>query len=317
MKAQQHLALLQPVSKATVTTTYTTSFAIPRQAGSLIILGVKRPVTGRNAFVEIEGEDYDGQTGVVKEDSGDSATLGQSINGKQGNSAYFLNVDFSDAGVGAVQLRVNAQTATTLELHVDSQTGPLMGTCQVAATGGSWAMQTCTLTPTSGVHTVYVVFGGTVRLNWMKFQAAGSTPGTGGSGGGGTSGGTGGVGGRVGTGGTGSGATTGSGGNNTTGSGGMGAGGDGAGTGGAGLPGTGGDGVSGTGGSGLPGSGGAGLPGSGGGPGSGGAPSTTGGGSSGCACDVGGAGQPSGALVMLALVAVVSRLRRRRTRGSR
>src|SRR5262249_24890930 len=30
MRAQQHLALLQPVSKATVTTTYTTTFSIPR-----------------------------------------------------------------------------------------------------------------------------------------------------------------------------------------------------------------------------------------------------------------------------------------------
>ncbi len=93
MKAQQHLALLQPVSKATVTTTYAVpSFAIPRQAGSLIILGVKRPVTGRNAFVEIEGEDYDGQSGVTKEDSGDSTTLGQSIVANSGGYAFYLSV---------------------------------------------------------------------------------------------------------------------------------------------------------------------------------------------------------------------------------
>ena len=58
---------------------------IPRQAGSLVILGVKRPVTGRNAFVEIEGEDYDGQSAVTKEDSNDSTTLGQSIAGSSGS----------------------------------------------------------------------------------------------------------------------------------------------------------------------------------------------------------------------------------------
>ena len=50
---------------------------------------MKRPVTGRNAFVEIEGEDYDGQSGVTKEDSGDTTTLGQSISGGSGASAFY------------------------------------------------------------------------------------------------------------------------------------------------------------------------------------------------------------------------------------
>ena len=114
MKAHQHLELLQPVSKVTVSgTTYTTSFSIPRQAGSLVILGVNRPVTGRNGLVEIEGEDYDGQSGATKQDSGDT-TLGQSITAGSGSYVFFDNVDFSDAGVNAVQLRVNAQSATTL-----------------------------------------------------------------------------------------------------------------------------------------------------------------------------------------------------------
>ena len=55
MKAAQHLALLQPVSKATVTSTYTTSFTINRQAGTLLVLGVKRPVTGRNGLGDDRG----------------------------------------------------------------------------------------------------------------------------------------------------------------------------------------------------------------------------------------------------------------------
>ena len=80
MRHAQHLALLQPVSKETVTSTYSASFTMPRQAGSLLILGLKRPLIGRNAFVEIEGEDYDGQSGAMKESSNDT-TLGQSIAG--------------------------------------------------------------------------------------------------------------------------------------------------------------------------------------------------------------------------------------------
>src|SRR5262249_7468446 len=184
MRQAQHLALLEAVSTTTVTGTFSTTMTLPRQAGSLVIVGLKRPVTGRNALVEIEGEDYDGQSGVTKEDSNDTSTLGQSINGRQGSYAFFYNVDFSDAGVGSVQLRVNAQSATTLELRAASQTGTLLGTCQVSATAGAWATQTCALTQTSGVGRLFVVFGGTLRLNWLKFQPAGGGSGTGGTGGG-------------------------------------------------------------------------------------------------------------------------------------
>jgi xylan 1,4-beta-xylosidase len=184
MRRAQHLALAQPVSKKTVDTSFSTTFSLNRQAGTLIILGTKRPVTGRDALVEMEGEDYDGQSGATKEDSGDTS-MGQSISVNSGGSVFFDNVDFRDAGVGSVQLRVKASSATTLELHQDSQTGTLLGTCSVASTGSSWATQTCNLTQTAGVHNLYVVSGGSVHLNWMKFQAGGGGQGTGGTGAGG------------------------------------------------------------------------------------------------------------------------------------
>jgi xylan 1,4-beta-xylosidase len=276
MRQAQHLALLQPVSKATVTTTYTTNFTIPRQAGSLVIVGVNRPVTGRNALVEIEGEDYDGQSGATRQDSSDTG-LGQSIVANSGSSVYFENVDLSDAGVTAVQLRVAAQSDATLELHADAATGPLLGTCAVTATAGAWATQTCMLTQAAGVHRLYVLFGGTVRLNWMKFQGAVVGPGTGATGGAAGPGG-------VGTGGTGiSGGGGESGGMSTGGSNGTGN------TGNTVGPGTGGN--FGSGGS---------------------APSVTGSGkSSGCACDIGDGGWPSGTLLIGGLLAAAVIIRRR------
>jgi hypothetical protein len=178
MRQAQHLALLQPVSKATVSNTYTVSFTMPRQAGSLLVVGLKRPLIGRNAFVEIEGEDYDGQSGATKESSNDT-TAGQSIAGDTGSYVYFENVDFSDSSAAAVELRVAAQSDTTLELRGDSETGPLLGTCALTATGGAWATQTCPLTETSGVGRVFVSFGGAARLNWLKFQPVGGDAGTG------------------------------------------------------------------------------------------------------------------------------------------
>ncbi len=180
MRKAQHLALLQPVSKKTVDTSFSTSFALNRQSGTLIILGLKRPLTGRNALVEIEGEDYDGQSGVTKEDSSD-ATLGQSIAATAGSYVYFENVDYTDDGVASVQLRVKSQGDTTLELHADAQDGTLLGTCAVSSTADAWATQTCTLgQPATGISRLYVVFAGAVHLNWLKFQARAGLPGTGG-----------------------------------------------------------------------------------------------------------------------------------------
>ena len=184
MRAAQHLALAQAVTQTTVSSSYSTTFTLPKQGSSLIIVGKARPLTGRDALVEMEGEDYDGQSGATKEESGDTS-MGQSISVNSGGSVFFNSVDFRDAGVGSVQLRVKASSATTLELRQDSQTGTLLGTCSVASTGSSWATQTCNLTQTAGVHNLYVVSGGSVHLNWMKFQAGGGGQGTGGTGAGG------------------------------------------------------------------------------------------------------------------------------------
>ncbi len=169
MRAQQHLALLQPVATAAGSATFSTTLTLPRQGAAMVILSLKRPVTGRDGLGLIEGEDYDGQSNGTREDSNDTS-MGQSISVTSGGYLFFDNVDFSDAGVGSVQLRVKAQSATTLELHADTQTGPLLGTCAIAATGTAWATQTCTLTQTTGVHTLYANFAGAAHLNWMQFQ---------------------------------------------------------------------------------------------------------------------------------------------------
>jgi len=183
MRAAQHLALAQPVAQQTVTTSFSTTFPLNRQAGTLILVGVKRPVTGRNALVELEGEDYDGQASAAKEDSGDTS-MGQAISLNDGGSIFYNNVDFSDAGVDSVQLRVKTSGDTTLELHADTQTGPTLGTCSIPSTGGAWSTQTCSLTPTRGVHNLYVIPGAAMHINWLKFHQAGAGVEDGGSSGG-------------------------------------------------------------------------------------------------------------------------------------
>jgi xylan 1,4-beta-xylosidase len=222
MHTAQHLALYpdtQVGDKQSVTTSFSTTFSLKKQAGTLIILSAKRPLTGRDALVEIEGEDYDGQSGATKKDSGDSTTLGQEVSLTSGGWVYFENVDYTDDGVSSVQLRVKASADTTLELHQDSQTGTLLAKCQVS--GSSWSTKDCALSQTvSGVSKLYLVAGGALELNWLKFQAGG-TP-TGGAGGGSGGGAGGAAGGATGSsaGGAGGSATAGTGGRTGGGSGG-------------------------------------------------------------------------------------------------
>ncbi len=326
MRALQHLALVDgAATKKAVTTSFSTTFTLNRQAGTLIILGVKRPLTGRDAKVEIEGEDYDGHSGATRQDSGDS-TLGQSVSIKDG-SLYFENVDFSDDGVTGVELRVKTSADASIELKAGSdESAPSIGKCTITSTSNAWATQKCTLSQTAtGMSRLYAVVTGTVNLNWLKFTGGGTQPGTGGAGGGtGTGGAAGGGAGGSGAGGAVQGGAGGSGAGGAAGSGvgGSGKGGDGAGGaagGGAGGSAKGGEGGNGEGGSTPSSSGGASSGGSGGGNGAGGASggsssagSGSGGGDSGCSCSIGGGSRPSAAILLLGLGALVVGLRRAR-----
>jgi len=183
MRAAQHLAA-EPVSMTTVGQSYTTTITMERQSGTLLILGLERPVIGRDAFVPIEGEDYDGQSGVSKRDCND-ADLGQMVVVAGGGSAFYDVVDLSDAGVDSVQLRVQAQRDTTVEVYVGPASAPseqpsaaapgaLIGTCSISASGNAWATQSCPLAHVAGVHTLHLVFAGAANLNWLQFQRAAS-----------------------------------------------------------------------------------------------------------------------------------------------
>src|SRR3954471_489223 len=101
MKQAQHLALAKPVATAVGAATYTTTLTVPKQGAAMILLGLKRPVTGRDGLAEIEGEDYDGQSGITKEESKDTS-MGQSIAATPASYVFFNNVDLSDGGVSKV-----------------------------------------------------------------------------------------------------------------------------------------------------------------------------------------------------------------------
>ncbi len=59
-----------------------------------------------------------------------------------------------------------------IELHLDSQTGTLLGTCNVSG-ASSWTTKTCQVSGGSGKHDLFMKFvggrGDLFKFNWWKF----------------------------------------------------------------------------------------------------------------------------------------------------
>ena len=97
---------------------------------------------------------------------------------RAGNWLKFDQIDFG-RGVRAMQARVAAgSTGGTLEVHLDTPDGPLLGRCPVAPTGGwqQYATVACSIASVQGKHAVVLrVMGGKgplLNLNWFSFQRA-------------------------------------------------------------------------------------------------------------------------------------------------
>jgi hypothetical protein len=112
------------------------------------------------------------------------------------NNGDYLKVSNVDFGTGALSFdaRVAASgNGGSIELHLDTQTGPLLGTCAVSGTGGAqtWTTKSCAISGATAVHDLYLKFtgasGALFNFNWWKFTARDGA--LGGGGGGGTGGG--------------------------------------------------------------------------------------------------------------------------------
>jgi len=130
-----------------------------------------------------------------------------------GNGDYIKvkEVDFLD-GVTSFDARVSSAASNAkIELHLDSQTGTSLGTCDVSG-ASTWTTKTCAVSGGSGKHDLFLKFvggsGDLFKFNWWRFTGP-TVPNGGGGSGGAPGAGTGGVGGSsqgtsgsVGTGGT-------------------------------------------------------------------------------------------------------------------
>jgi hypothetical protein len=130
---------------------------------------------------QIQAEDYSSTSGVTTHAAGTGTVIG---NFDGGDWVGYDNVDFgTSADLFTAFVGVVAPYADKgIEIHLDSVTGPLIGTLDVADTGGfdTLSLQSTSITPTSGTHDVYLVAPGTQpgfgNIDYFSFTSAGGLP---------------------------------------------------------------------------------------------------------------------------------------------
>ena len=172
------------------------------------------PVATLDPFSQVEAETIAFSSGLKTEVCSEGGMDVTQIN--NGDYIKVKNVAF---GTGATSFDARVASSTSggsIELHVDSLTGTVIGTCAVSGTGGvqTWVTKSCTVTSTTGTHDLFLKFTGSgtgvlFNFNWWRFGGPGASStdgggtGTGTGGASGSGGGTGGKGGSAGSGATG------------------------------------------------------------------------------------------------------------------
>jgi hypothetical protein len=168
-------------------------------------------IANLNPFLQTEAETIAWESGVQTEATSDT---GGGMDVTAIDSGDYIKVRSVDFGAGATSF--DARVASngsggSIELHLDSLTGTVIGTCAVSGTGGAqtWTTKSCTVTSTTGVHDLFLKFTGSgsnlFNFNWWRFGGPGAASSDGGATGGTGAGGTSASGGATGSGGKGGG----------------------------------------------------------------------------------------------------------------
>ncbi|HEX2673877.1 MAG TPA: glycoside hydrolase family 43 protein [Polyangiaceae bacterium] len=156
--------------------------------------GVTQSAAPLNPFERVEGETIAWAPNVEIEDCSEGGRDVTSI--ENNDSIKVESVNFLTGAVSFSARVAAAGAGGSIELHLDSATGTLLGTCAVPSTGGAqkWQTVSCNVTGATGTKDLFLVFkggsGSLFNLNFWQFTPKDPLPGgSGGAGGTGASGG--------------------------------------------------------------------------------------------------------------------------------
>jgi arabinoxylan arabinofuranohydrolase len=133
------------------------------------------PIDSLDPYIRQEGETMAFSSGLKTTGNDASGVYVNSIN--NGDYIKLRSVDFTTAGAKNFSATVGASASGgSIELHLDSQTGKLIGTLPVTGTGGmtTWKALTTSVTGATGLHDLFLVFkggsGDLFNLDWWQFE---------------------------------------------------------------------------------------------------------------------------------------------------
>jgi len=133
---------------------------------------------GVDAYAPLQAEAAAGQQGTQTEDTADVGG-GKNVGWiNSGDWLRFDNVNFGDAPATQLIARVSSDSddGGRMEVRIDTPSNPPVASLQVNDTGGwqNWQTQTTSVTPVTGLHTVFLTFAGNgddefMNLNYFSF----------------------------------------------------------------------------------------------------------------------------------------------------
>ena len=132
------------------------------------------PIATLNPYQRVEAETIAWESGVKTTNSADAGVYVTGI--RDGSYIKVCKVDFT--GQGAAKFMASVAGATdggAVELRLDNENGPIIGTLKVKSTGGAdkWATQSCAVSGAKGVHDLVLKFTGgnepQFNFDWWKF----------------------------------------------------------------------------------------------------------------------------------------------------
>jgi glucosylceramidase len=152
------------------------TYSLPSLSGATFIWnGTQNASYTVAATQQVQASSYNDEFGVETESTSDTNGGYDVGYTDTGDWAHYKNTNFG-SGVSTVNVRTASNgTGGTLEFHLDSITGTLIGTAALPTTGGwqTWTTVSAPISAASGTHDLYLVFrggNGIANVNWFKFQ---------------------------------------------------------------------------------------------------------------------------------------------------
>jgi Carbohydrate binding module (family 6) len=160
----------------------TDGFTDPAPSLGAYQYGTARWVGGASRVGElVQAESYTSSSGISTHAAGTGTVVGNFDGGDwigYSNVDFGINADLFTAFVGVDDPYANKG----IEIHLGSVTGPLIGVLYPSGTGGfdTLSLQSTSITPTSGQHSVYLVAPGSQpgfgNIDYFSFTHAGTQP---------------------------------------------------------------------------------------------------------------------------------------------